>query len=71
MGPGDDESAATFLSDVSGNPVEFIYPTNTRISFTVKVNPEEPRLVIQLKKIVSGNIWGSFGAKPRANFWGC
>ena len=37
VGPGDDESSVTFISDAAGNPVEFTYPTNTRISFTVKV----------------------------------
>ena len=46
VGPGDDESAATFISDASGNAVEFLYPTNTRISFTVKVDPEEPKVTV-------------------------
>ena len=46
VGPGDDESSVTFISDASGNPVEFTYPTNTRISFTVKVDEEEPKVTI-------------------------
>ena len=29
------------------------------------------RGVIQWKKIVSGNVGASFGAKTRANLWGC
>ena len=46
MGPGNDESATTFISDPSGNPVEFIYPTNTRISFSVQVKPDEPKVTV-------------------------
>ena len=46
MSPGNDESAATFISNASGNPVEFIYPTNTRVSFTVRVNSEEPKVTV-------------------------